>query len=85
MPKLFCVSDIHGFYNEFKKALDAAGFDENNEDHWLITCGDHFDRGNQPIEVMNYLSNLPRKILIKGNHESLIIDCLERGFPYGYD
>ena len=85
MPKLFCVSDIHGFYDELIAALDAAGFDENNEEHFIVVCGDTTDRGKKPQEVISYLMSLPRKVLVKGNHESLIMDCLKRGFPYGYD
>ena len=79
------MSDIHGFYDEMKIALDEAGFDLNNEEHWLVTCGDHFDRGPKPLEVMRFLRTLPRKILVKGNHEELLIDCCERGFPGGHD
>lgn len=55
MPKLFCVSDIHGFYDEFKSALDTAGFDKDNPEHWLISCGDHFDRGSKPKEVLRFV------------------------------
>lgn len=85
MSKLFVVSDIHGFCTELKEALNKAGFDEANEDHWLITCGDHFDRGEQPYEVMKYLINLPRKILIRGNHEQLFEDMCHRGYAEMYD
>ena len=85
MPKLYCISDVHGFYDEMIEALDKAGFDPNNEDHWLISCGDCLDRGSQPQEVIDYLSSLPRCILVKGNHSDLIMDCLNRGFPYGND
>ena len=38
MAKLFITSDIHSYFNELKLALDRAGFDENNEDHWLVVC-----------------------------------------------
>lgn len=85
MPKLFCISDAHGFYDEMREALDDAGFDPNNENHWLISLGDHLDRGKQPRQVINYLLGLSRKILIKGNHEDLILDCLAREYPYGHD
>ena len=85
MPKLFVVSDIHGFYNELIAALADAGFDESNEDHWLITCGDHFDRGPDPNRVMKFLMNLPRKILIKGNHEQLLDDLCQRGYSESHD
>ena len=85
MPKLFCVSDVHGFYDELRAALDNAGFDPNNEQHTLIVCGDCFDRGPAPGEVMSYLMSLPRKILIKGNHEQLLVECCERGYPGSHD
>lgn len=85
MPKFFVVSDIHGFYEELREALNQAGFDRTNENHWLITCGDHFDRGGQPNEVMKYLMNLPRKILIRGNHEALFEEMCERGYPHSHD
>lgn len=68
-----------------KKALDEAGFDSKNEDHYLITCGDHFDRGYGSKQVMSYLMSLERWIGIKGNHEQLLLDCVNRGYWYGYD
>lgn len=85
MPKYFVISDIHGFYYEMRRALDEAGFDPNNEEHWLVTCGDHFDRGDYPTEVMKYLLHLPRKILVRGNHESLLVDCCKRGYALMHD
>lgn len=85
MPKFFIISDVHGFYDEMIKALDKAGFDENNPDHWLIGCGDYHDRGRQPLKTMMYLEKLPRKVLVRGNHEQLMEDMCERGFPYSHD
>ena len=85
MPKFFVMSDIHGFYDEMKLALDEAGFDPNNEEHWIVTCGDHFDRGPKPLRVMKYLQDLPRKILVKGNHEQLLMECIDRGYWYSHD
>ena len=85
MPKLFVFSDCHGFYDELKEALDKAGFDPNNEDHWLVGLGDYVDRGSQPNEVVRYLRSLPRKVLVKGNHEDLLVECCGRGYPLGHD
>lgn len=85
MAKLFCISDAHGFYNEMRKALDEAGFDPNNESHLLVSLGDNLDRGRQPRQVINYLMGLPKKVLVKGNHEDLIMDCIAREYPQGYD
>lgn len=85
MPKLFCISDIHSYYNEMKKALDDAGFDPENEEHWLVSLGDEWDRGPDSVKVMKYLMSLPRKFLIKGNHTQLFVDLCEREYPYSYD
>lgn len=83
--KLFVTSDIHSYITPFKKALKEAGFDPNNEEHWLISCGDLFDRGPDSEELFLYIMSLPRKILIKGNHDILLEDCCMRGFPYSND
>ena len=83
--KLFVVSDIHSFYTPLIKTLNQKGFDPNNENHWLITCGDNFDRGPESEEVLHFLMSLERKILIKGNHELLLEDCCIREDAYAYD
>ena len=85
MPKLFVTSDIHSFYEPFKKALDKAGFDPNNKDHWLVVCGDIFDRGDDSGLVLQFIMSLERKILVRGNHDLLLRDLCKRGFPYRND
>lgn len=85
MPKFFVTSDIHSYYKELMIALNDAGFDEANEDHWLVVLGDCFDRGPDSTKVWKYLKDLPRKVLIKGNHEQLLIDCCKRGYYLDHD
>ena len=85
MPKLFVTSDTHGYYVPLRKSLDEAGFDPNNKNHWLISCGDCFDRGPDSVKLLKYLMSLERKILIKGNHDILLKDLCEREFPYSHD
>ena len=87
MSKYFCVSDIHGFYDELMEALNKASFDINNPSHILIVCGDIFDRGPKPLEVYNFLKSLPkeRRVLIRGNHEHLLRDLVARKFPEDHD
>lgn len=85
MPKFFVFSDCHGFADELKKALDESGFDPCNEDHWVIGCGDYLDRGRQPQQVIDYLMGLKRKILVRGNHEDLILECIDRERAYSHD
>ena len=83
--KFFVTSDVHSHFTPFKKALDEKGFDPNNENHWLVVCGDLYDRGSESIEVFKYVMSLERKILVRGNHESLLEELCMRGFPYSYD
>ena len=83
--KLFVITDIHGFYDEMIDALKSAGFDKNNPNHMLIGCGDYWDRGKKPYEVMRYLENLPRKVLVRGNHEDLMEQLLARHYSEVHD
>lgn len=76
---LFVVSDIHGHYTEMMKALDRVGFDEKNEDHIFVSCGDLFDRGEENLRVYDFVRGLQRKILIRGNHEDMLSHTLKRG------
>ncbi len=77
--KLFVISDIHGHYSILKSALDEAGFEKDNENHWLICCGDYFDRGNENAEVLRYFERLKRAVLLRGNHEDLLLKLLRTG------
>ncbi len=77
--KLFVVSDIHGHYAELMEALDNAGFDRNDESHLFISCGDLFDRGKENLQVYDFVRGLQHKILIRGNHEDMLYQALERG------
>ena len=85
MPKFFVVSDIHSYYTPLKKALDEKGFDPNDENHYLIVCGDAFDRGDESYELFKYLMRLERKILIRGNHDDLLEECCMRGWAEWHD
>lgn len=77
--KYFIFSDIHGFYDELLQALKENNFDINNKDHILISLGDEFDRGQQAKELLDFLIKMQKEnrlILVRGNHEDLMEDCL---------
>lgn len=77
--KYFISSDIHGFFNEWQNVLNKKGFDLNNPEHKIILCGDLFDRGNQPKEIIEFVLKYKDKvILIRGNHEDLMEQMIER-------
>lgn len=76
MKRLFVVSDIHGHYTLMKKALDDAGFDENNDNHVFVSCGDLFDRGVENRKVYDFVRRLKRKVLICGNHDERLLTIM---------
>lgn len=85
---LFACSDIHSAYTSWMEALNAAGFDENNPKHKIVVCGDLFDRMDESLQVYDFVKNMLEKnklIYIKGNHESLMEDCITRGYPARHD
>ena len=83
----FIIADVHGFYSAMIKALKQAGFDKRNKNHTLVVLGDLFDRGFQPIECLDYVMSIPKKrrILIRGNHEDLLEDCIKRRYFFEQD
>ena len=84
--KQFIVSDIHGHYTLLKEALNNVGFDNCNPEHILICCGDYFDRGNENYEVLKFFERLNHKVLLRGNHEDLLLKLLQSGkvLPHNY-
>ena len=88
MPKFFVSSDIHSAYTPWINALKEAGFDEHNEDHKIVVCGDLFDRMDESEQVYDwvcYMLQHNRLIYVLGNHESLMTECIERGYPASHD
>ncbi len=77
--KYYITSDIHSFYTEFRKALDEKGYFTDKEPHKIIICGDLFDRGTESAELAAFVLELMERdevILIRGNHEDLLLDLL---------
>ncbi len=80
--KYFVTSDIHSYYDVFLKALNEQGFEVFNPNHTIIVCGDIFDRGPDSIKIMHFLIDLQKQnrvLLIRGNHEDLLMNCLRSG------
>ena len=76
--KLYLVSDVHSFFGAMKKALDKAGFFED-ETGTLVILGDALDRGPTTLEMINFLLKLleeDRLIYIRGNHEDILDDMI---------
>lgn len=74
---IYCMSDIHGRYNEFKQRIlqlqDLNFFKIENKDK-LILLGDYIDRGPKSLQCVMLAKKLtdkyPNKVIaLKGNHE----------------
>ncbi len=75
--KFFVLSDVHGYYSETVKAIRKSGFDPDNDSHVLVFCGDMFDRGHHNRNVLRYLDKIKNKIMIRGNHEDMLVRIIE--------
>ncbi len=77
--KMFVVSDVHGCATKLKDELKRAGYDKNNQEHIFVCCGDLFDRGDENLEVLRFVESIDQKVLIRGNHEDMLLKILETG------
>lgn len=83
--RYYVVTDVHGYYDRMIAALEDKGYFTDTEPHKLIICGDLFDRGAQAIKMQEYITDLLDKdevILIKGNHEDLIVEMIDNFYEY---
>ena len=79
MPKYFVCSDIHSAYTPWMNALNDACFDENNDDHKIVVCGDLFDRLDETVQTYEFAKKMAEQnklIYVRGNHEDLLFDCV---------
>lgn len=77
--KYYVTSDIHSYFSELIVSLEEKGFFNDKEKHKLVILGDLFDRGCEAKKVENFISDLieqDKVILIKGNHEDLILELI---------
>lgn len=79
MAKLYAISDIHGYLDEFREALNKVNL--NDKDNRLFLLGDYLDNGLQSFQVISKIIELeevyPNQIItLLGNHEEWFYDWL---------
>lgn len=83
--KTLIITDIHGCYDECRRLLEKLEFDEDIDT--LVNLGDTIDRGPKIYETFVFLRGLKERmqercILVRGNHEQMMLDALASGGRY---
>jgi serine/threonine protein phosphatase 1 len=79
---VYAIGDIHGCLDELLWLEDMVAKDARDieGERWIITLGDHIDRGPRSAQVIEHLTGEPppgfRRISLAGNHEQLLLDFL---------
>ena len=74
---IYAMSDIHGCYKEFLKALELIDLSKNNK---LILLGDYIHGGKDSYRVLEKIIELQNKygkdkvVALMGNHEEMVIE-----------
>lgn len=63
---VYCISDVHGEYELFKKLIERIKFSKNDK---MYICGDIIDKGESSIRLAKYIFSFPNIHCIIGNHE----------------
>ncbi len=81
---IYAIGDVHGCLEQLV-ALEAAIADDGRDvegEKWLVTLGDHIDRGPDSAGVLEHLLQPPppgfRRFNLLGNHDSMMLDFLRR-------
>lgn len=76
---LIAIGDVHGCARTLEALIDRL---EPTDDDHLVFVGDYVDRGPDSKGVIDLLFDVGRSYkctFLRGNHESLMLDYLDRG------
>lgn len=72
---IYVMSDLHGCYDEYLKALELVDFKETDQ---LYILGDVVDRGKEPIRLLQDMMMRSNVFPIIGNHEYMALSVLRK-------
>src|SRR5215813_12487398 len=77
----YVIGDIHGRAQLLEQLIRDVPWDIKHDK--IIFLGDLIDRGKQSPEVIDLVMDLmkenPNVVVLRGNHEQMMLDCLEYG------
>lgn len=68
----YVLSDIHGDAKRFHAMLEKIRFSAEDT---LYILGDIFDRGPEPISILEEVMAAPNMVMLLGNHEYMCLQC----------
>ncbi len=71
---IYATSDIHGNLDRLKRLIKEI---ELSKEDVLYIIGDLVDRGEEPIEVIEYIMDKPNIEVIMGNHDEMMLYSLK--------
>lgn len=72
----YVISDIHGEIDLFMSMLDVIEFGDEDT---LFILGDVINRGKHGIALLTFIKDKSNMVLIRGNHEQMLIDAFRYG------
>ena len=82
LHQLFCIGDVHGCATALRSVVEALAPSRGDK---VILLGDIIDRGPDSRAVVELLLDLATDAevtCIRGNHEEMLLNCLDGSFPY---
>jgi serine/threonine protein phosphatase 1 len=77
----YVIGDIHGRFLQLKQLERDVPWDMDRDT--IVFLGDLIDRGSQIPEVVDEVIRLksrnPNLVTVRGNHEQMLLDCVETG------
>jgi serine/threonine protein phosphatase 1 len=77
----YVIGDIHGRPLLVEQLIENVPWDLKNDK--IVFLGDLIDRGNDAPAVVDIVMKLaksnPRVVVLRGNHEQMLLDCLDYG------
>jgi len=87
---VYAIGDVHGCLEQLlaiEKLIAADGLGLEGE-KWLITVGDHIDRGARSRDVIGHVMGPApqdfRRFALLGNHEAMLLDFLQNPAAHAY-